>query len=408
MTIQAKYLDITIPRPHPLQFEIIKSQARFKGVLVGRRAGKTMGVGIAILDHFFTRPYAHILYGSASADQTTAIWRYLLTWLRPAIQARQIEVRQSPRLITRGDSLIHIRTASEPDSLRSEGPTLVILDEAAYLPADTWDRAVLPMLGTHQAPAYLVSSPRRGSWLNMLYLEHQQTQPPDWAWWNLPSSSNPFLAKSELAMWQETMTGDAYREEIMAEVLVGSGGVFHNLNNVMTVKPQAPYAGQFVAGIDWGDEGDYTVITILDRAKSAMVAVLRMNKLGPDMQYQKAKAFLSQWKPDTVISEHTHFGLTLNQALRNDGFSITDFATTGKSKPPLIENLVLALERGELALLEDSVLQSELMTFQRVPSATGYQYRATGGAHDDSVMSLAFAWWGLQYSSQSFVPILLE
>jgi hypothetical protein len=71
--------------------------------------------------------------------------------------------------------------------------------------------------------------------------------------------------------------------------------------------------------------------------------------------------------------------------------------TTARSKGPLIEGLALAIERRDIALLDDSVLLGELesYTLERLPGG-GYRYSAPAGMHDDTVIALALAWYGTQ------------
>ena len=79
------------------------------------------------------------------------------------------------------------------------------------------------------------------------------------------------------------------------------------------------------------------------------------------------------------------------------------FATTAKSKSPLIEALALALERRQLWLLDDPVLLGELASYalERLPGG-GYRYRAPAGMHDDTVIALALAWHGVMHSGARF------
>lgn len=75
------------------------------------------------------------------------------------------------------------------------------------------------------------------------------------------------------------------------------------------------------------------------------------------------------------------------------------FVISGTSKPPLIESLILAFEKGEIGILGDDhregkVLISELEAYERkVSPMTGRsQYSAPEGLHDDTVIALALAW----------------
>ena len=70
---------------------------------------------------------------------------------------------------------------------------------------------------------------------------------------------------------------------------------------------------------------------------------------------------------------------------------VIGFQTTATSKPPLIENLSLTLEREEWQFISDPVWTAELEAYERkVSLSTGRsQYSAPEGLHDDTVIARA-------------------
>lgn len=73
--------------------------------------------------------------------------------------------------------------------------------------------------------------------------------------------------------------------------------------------------------------------------------------------------------------------------------AVIGFDLTALTKRQVIEALSIALERGDLRILPDPVLVSELQAYQveRLPSGM-LRYSAPPGQHDDTVMALALAW----------------
>ena len=67
---------------------------------------------------------------------------------------------------------------------------------------------------------------------------------------------------------------------------------------------------------------------------------------------------------------------------------------TATSKPPLIENLVLAFEKTECQWLPDPIWQAEIEAYEmRITANTGRPtYSAPEGVHDDTVIARALAW----------------
>jgi hypothetical protein len=81
------------------------------------------------------------------------------------------------------------------------------------------------------------------------------------------------------------------------------------------------------------------------------------------------------------------------------GLEVMDFTTTSASKDLIIGKLAGALERGDIRILPDPVLISELQAYEgiRQPGG-GVKYGAPAGMYDDTVMALAFAWHGAETS----------
>ena len=78
-----------------------------------------------------------------------------------------------------------------------------------------------------------------------------------------------------------------------------------------------------------------------------------------------------------------------------EGLPVVGFETTASSKPPLIQSLVLALEKKEIELLDDPVTIGELEAYEekRSPLTGRPQYSAPAGMHDDTVMRAALENW---------------
>jgi hypothetical protein len=71
-----------------------------------------------------------------------------------------------------------------------------------------------------------------------------------------------------------------------------------------------------------------------------------------------------------------------------------------------IEALALALERGDIRILNDPILVSELVAYQseRLPSGL-LRYGAPNGGHDDTVIALALAWSAITVQHRPIYPM---
>ena len=155
-------------------------------------------------------------------------------------------------------------------------------------------------------------------------------------------------------------------------------------------------------GVDWGRDNDATAIVVIDADSRRMVALDRFNQVSWSLQRGRLAAIYEHWKPAVIWAEANSIGSPNIEALQDEGLPVRAFTTTAKSKPPLIEDLALAIERADLALLPDEGLLSELASYamERLP-AGGYRYSAPPGLHDDLVIAAALAWYGVRQSGPS-------
>jgi hypothetical protein len=92
-------------------------------------------------------------------------------------------------------------------------------------------------------------------------------------------------------------------------------------------------------------------------------------------------------------------GDPLTEQLRSDlPVPVHPFTTTAVSKRQGLDRLILAFERGEIALLRDDALIHELLAYSARTLPSGLiQYGAPAGSHDDLVMALMLAWEGSRF-----------
>lgn len=294
---------------------------------------------------------------------------------------------------------ITIRSTHAPDLLRGAGLDFVVLDEAAYMPPHTWAEVVRPMLLDRQGGALFLSTPNGRNWFHDLYALGQDTEQSEWESFQFPSSANPLIPAEEFEAIQRTTPERIWRAEYLAEFVDDAGVVFRGLREVATLDPQhRPQEGhRYVMGCDWGREQDFTALVVIDSSTKQMVAMERFQQIGWHLQRERLKAMALRWQVDVIWAEANSMGSVNIEALQRDGLPVRPFMTTARSKAPLIESLSLAIERGDVALLRDPVLVNELTayTLERLAGG-GYRYAAPSGQHDDSVIALALAWYGVQ------------
>ncbi|MCY4466291.1 MAG: terminase family protein [Chloroflexi bacterium] len=376
--------------------------ARFKVVACGRRWGKTE-LGKTALLRLALQHRRRAWWLAPTIMMASQVWRDLKNSLRSLQYASISETEK--RIDIAGGGMIAVRSAHHPDSLRGEGLDLAVLDEAAYMQPRVWHEILRPMLTTTRGGALFLSTPLGKNWFYDLFRIGMDSAEDEYAAFHFSTANNPLIAAAELESIRHRSTEQIWRAEYLAHFSDESGSVFRGIRQaVEPIRQSAPIAGHsYIAGIDWGRSHDYTAIAIIDASERRLVALDRFNEIGWELQRGRLRALAQRWGTQVIWAESNSIGAPNIEALQAEGLPVRGFATTAKSKSPLIESLALALERRQLALLDDPVLLGELASYalERLPGG-GYRYSAPAGMHDDTVIALALAWHGVMKSGARF------
>jgi hypothetical protein len=403
-----KSIDLNLPKPYTLQQEILSSSAMRKVVASGRQVGKTM---TATMSAIGSKRYggrglldgAHVHISSTTQDQSDLFWDYLTTFLSNLINTNGFYKNESRRIVRYQGGQIRVKTGRNPDALRGGNVDKLILDECAYLDPAAWQKVGAPMLLARDGVAEFYSTPKRRNWFFQLFNTAQDKD--EWQTWNFSTLANPHLSERALDMLVSDMTNEDYQQEILAKFLEGAGAVFRYIDERATAEQQdEPIPGhQYIFGVDWAMVKDYTVIVVGDKTANTMVDYDRFNGVDWNLQRGRLMTLYDKWNPSTIIAEHNSIGGPNIEELQRQGLPVQSFVTTPSSKPPLIESLVLAFDRGEITVLNDAILKGELMAYERKVSHTGRsQYSAPDGMHDDMVIALALMWYGCNQPAFDF------
>lgn len=389
---------IHVIRKHTAQKEIIRSKTRFRVVACGRRFGKTE---IGKYEIVLTGARGgHCWWLAPTYLMASQVWRDV-----KALCARVpgLELDESERRMDwPNGGMIAIRSTHYADNLRGAGLDFAVFDEAAFMEPSVWPQVVRPMLLERQGRALFLSTPYGRNWFWELYQMGLDPSQRTWRSFHFTTLDNPLLDAEELAQIRLTTPDHVWREEYLAEFIETDGQVFRGVQAAATAPLHtAPQPGtRYIGGVDWGREGDYTVIALIDADSRRLVALDRFHQVSWSLQRGRLQVLCEHWRPVVVWAEANSVGSVNIEALQAEGLPVHPFHTTAQSKRPLIEGLALAIERGDLALLPDETLLSELAAYrlERLPGG-GYRYGAPSGLHDDTVIALALAWHGVQQGS---------
>jgi Terminase RNaseH-like domain/Terminase large subunit, T4likevirus-type, N-terminal len=148
----------------------------------------------------------------------------------------------------------------------------------------------------------------------------------------------------------------------------------------------------YYCGLDCSTFGaDYTAFSVIKylNNKYSLVALYRKRQETSDFHQYKISQIIELYKPTRIGIETTGgVGAVYLEQLSRQHRSISFEAvkTTGDTKPAMISNLLLALERQVIEYPPNTPLIDELLSFRK----NGKKLESPSGKHDDVLMSVCF------------------
>lgn len=362
---------------------------------MGRRWGKTYTAGTVALS--LANRGGAVAWVAPTYGNSRPLWRFLEQVTAPI--AKALRINRTERVMEfPGGGRIGLYTADNDVGIRGEAFDLVIIDEAARIREETYFDVILPTLADRGGKCLLISTPKGRNWF---YREWQRGRQGEtgYASFTAPSRDNPMpLIRHMMETVRTRIPERTYRQEWLAEFLDDAGGIFRYVRQRCVLEPLEPDPGRrYVYGIDWGRTADFTDITIMDPISKRAVFRDRYTDVDFPLQLQRIEALCQRYRPAAIVAESNAIGVPNVEALHRRGLPVIPFNTSNASKANLVDRLTLALEQGNVELLNDPVLIDELESFQGSQLPSGLmKYSAPDGGHDDAVMSTMLALYGIQ------------
>lgn len=387
---------ISLPKLYPLQQQIKSEAARFNVICLGRRAGKTY-LSVHLLLETALAGYPAGWFTPEHKD-ALEVWAQLDRTLRGV--ATKINASEKRIELPNGGVIECWTMEHNEDAGRSRKYKRVIIDEAAKAPLlkKAWQEAIRPTLTDYQGDAWFPSTPKGLNYFFELYQKGVDPLDTLWKAWQLPSKVNPFLPLGEIDIAQADSPELVFQQEYLAEFISSDGAVFRNVDAVLTSRPATPRAHSghvVVAGVDLAQKHDFTACSIYCVTCNREVYLDRWNKLGWEFQRGRLLQLLLLWKVQYALIELNSIGgpnFEALYALAPRELSLAGFETTSKTKPGLIQQTALEVEREACSFLPDAVGKFELLAYECELTAVGYpKYGAPEGGYDDTVIARCLA-----------------
>lgn len=385
--------------PYPKQYEFINRienpSVKIITLSIGRQWGKTLLAENLLMKWALENNNATLMWVSPVYSQARKVFEDL----EKAMDGSPIIVSKNKsnydmNLIN--GSKILFRSAERGDTLRGYTLDYLICDEAAFIDDNIWNEILRPTILVKGKKALFISTPKGK---NYFYSLHTRGIDPDQTQYlTLQGSSydNPYIPTDELDEAKKTLPENIFRQEILGEFVDSGGEVFVDIDRYCVIQqftPKQP-SMRYYAGIDFGRQDDYSVLTIIDENQN-VVFIYRDRHKPWDTIISEMKKYLQQYQANAYV-EVNSIGDVLYEQLQKQYQATSPFITTQSSKQEIIEDLIYELNKGDMKLPTETLFQplyNELkqFTYEYSPKTRRVSYRAISGGHDDTIISLALS-----------------
>lgn len=220
--------------PRPWQDVFHKDKARFKVLVVHRRAGKTVGSINDQVDHLLwldkRQPqgvYVAPTYGQAKRIAWD-IYKQFFSKIPNAVfkEGDLLFIIPRPHM---GDELkIWLIGAENPDSMRGMYLDYGILDEYGDMNPVIWSQVIRPALSDRLGKATFIGTPKGSNHFEDIYLAAKSEELSDWSSHLYSVYDTQLIDEDELKSARMTMTEDEFSQEYECSFTAALTGAFYS------------------------------------------------------------------------------------------------------------------------------------------------------------------------------------
>lgn len=215
---------------HRAQAQVYNDKTRFQVVVAGRRFGKTTLSLLRLVQIATQKKNANVWYVAPTYGMAREIMWVKLKRALP--QDWVVGVHETLLKITlKNGSIISLKGADRPDTLRGVGLDYIVLDEFQDMRKGVWDEVLRPTLATTGGGALFIGTPKSYNHFYKLY-ERGQRQAKrkhgrDWSSYQFPTIMSPFVPTKEIEQARQDLDPRTFRQEFEATFETMSGRVYY-------------------------------------------------------------------------------------------------------------------------------------------------------------------------------------
>ena len=195
------------------QKAVYDAPERFKLLCSGRRFGKTYLCISRLINWAIEKPGSLCWYCTANYRMAKQIaWRQLRQMVPDEVFLSKNEAELLIEL--KNGSIIALKGADNPDSLRGVSLSALVVDEAAYVKEEAWTMVLRPALSDQCGPAWFITTPSGLNWYYDLWMAAQDQD--DWTTFSYTTIEGGQVPADEIEAARLMLDDRSFRQEYLA------------------------------------------------------------------------------------------------------------------------------------------------------------------------------------------------
>jgi hypothetical protein len=393
--------EITIPfsyTPREYQLPFLSAPQRFKIGVFHRRAGKSKTALNQQIQRTQIKKGVYYYFLPTYKQAKTVIWDALIKEHLPKEIILKLNDSELAVYYKNG-SIQRFAGCEDVDKHRGINPIDVVFDEYSEISEQMWTAIIQPILRENKGTATFIFTPK-GKNHSWKLIQMAKDNPTEWYTQIETVKDTNVFTEQELSEIQRNTPQALYEQEYLCSFLEGAGQVFRRIReNLYEADPKAKKDVDYQLGVDLAKYQDWTVLTPFDLMSFEVLPQERFNQVDWNLQEARIEASARRYNNALVVPDSTGVGDPIVEILGKKGLRIYDgagFKFTETSRKNLLEHLAVLLEQGKIKIPNDEGLINELESFRyELSSNNKIKIMVPDGLHDDRVMSLALAVWGV-------------
>lgn len=355
-------------------------------IKAGRRTGKTYNFALWLIQKLDNDPGSPGLWvDTKHANIDKYVERYFKKFLKKMGHWDKCQWSEKKKILTlHNGSYIDFGSAEKPEMMEGFGYKYFVLNEAGIIlkKKSLWENTLYPMI--KHATGRIIGTPKGKNTFESLCARYTT--------YTFTAYDSPYWTEKEIQEAKQTMTQEAFNQEMLAKFIDGAGAVFRNIQeNIAGQLLSDPVEGRkYVLSADLAKHTDFTVIMIADAETNQVVFHDRFNQIDWGLQKSRIVSAYKRFGCFYGVIDATGVGDTIFDDLTAAGLHLEGFKFTSTTKQELVSNLSVAMDNNTIRYPAIDELIDELGLYAYEQRANGqFSYSAPEGFHDDEVMSLA-------------------